>query len=79
MRCRAKRVRLGRPSHAQQSQRKRFAALARVHRRSARTMVFNNETKLVNDPYKEERLAIAALPPAAPAVPDRAFQGSKLN
>jgi len=30
------------------------------------TMVFNNETKLVNDPYKEERLAIAALPSAGP-------------
>jgi para-nitrobenzyl esterase len=30
------------------------------------TMVFNNESKLVNDPYKEERLAIAALPPAGP-------------
>jgi para-nitrobenzyl esterase len=30
------------------------------------TMVFNNECKLVNDPYKEERLAIAALPPAGP-------------
>ncbi len=28
------------------------------------TMVFDNECKLVNDPYKEERLAIAALPPA---------------
>ena len=26
------------------------------------TMIFNNECKLVNDPYKEERLAIAALP-----------------
>jgi len=30
------------------------------------TMIFNNECKLVNDPYKEERLAIAALPPAGP-------------
>ena len=30
------------------------------------TMVFDNETKLVNDPYKEERLAIAALPSAGP-------------
>ena len=30
------------------------------------TMIFDNETRLVNDPYKEERLAIAALPPAAP-------------
>ena len=29
------------------------------------TMVFNDETKLVNDPYKEARLALAALP--APA------------
>ena len=30
------------------------------------TMVFNDETKLVNDPYKEARLALAALPaPAA--------------
>ncbi len=26
------------------------------------TMIFNDECKLVNDPYKEERLAIAALP-----------------
>jgi para-nitrobenzyl esterase len=26
------------------------------------TMVFNDETKLVNDPYKEARLALAALP-----------------
>jgi len=26
------------------------------------TMIFNDESKLVNDPYKEERLAIAALP-----------------
>jgi para-nitrobenzyl esterase len=30
------------------------------------TMIFDNECKLVNDPYKEERLAIAALPPAGP-------------
>jgi para-nitrobenzyl esterase len=30
------------------------------------TMVFNDEVKLVNDPYKEARLAIAALPPAGP-------------
>jgi para-nitrobenzyl esterase len=30
------------------------------------TMIFNDECKLVNDPYKEERLAIAALPPAGP-------------
>jgi para-nitrobenzyl esterase len=30
------------------------------------TMIFNNECKLVNDPFKEERLAIAALPPAGP-------------
>jgi para-nitrobenzyl esterase len=30
------------------------------------TMVFNNECKLVNDPYKEARLLIAALPPASP-------------
>jgi para-nitrobenzyl esterase len=30
------------------------------------TMIFNNECKLVNDPYKQERLAIAALPPAGP-------------
>jgi para-nitrobenzyl esterase len=30
------------------------------------TMVFNDEIKLVNDPYKEARLAIAALPPAGP-------------
>ncbi|HTA44563.1 MAG TPA: carboxylesterase/lipase family protein [Bryobacteraceae bacterium] len=30
------------------------------------TMIFDNETRLVNDPYKEERLAIAALPPAGP-------------
>ena len=30
------------------------------------TMVFDNECKLVNDPFKEERLAIAALPPAGP-------------
>ncbi len=30
------------------------------------TMIFNNESKLVDDPYKEERLAIAALPPAGP-------------
>jgi para-nitrobenzyl esterase len=30
------------------------------------TMVFNDECKLVNDPYKEERLAVAALPPAGP-------------
>jgi para-nitrobenzyl esterase len=30
------------------------------------TMIFNNECKLVNDPYKEERLAVAALPPAGP-------------
>jgi len=28
------------------------------------TMVFNDETKLVNDPYKEARLAVAALPSA---------------
>lgn len=28
------------------------------------TMIFDNECKLVNDPYKEERLAVAALPPA---------------
>jgi para-nitrobenzyl esterase len=27
------------------------------------TMIFNDECKLVNDPFKEERLAIAALPP----------------
>jgi para-nitrobenzyl esterase len=30
------------------------------------TMIFDNECKVVNDPYKEERLAIAALPPAGP-------------
>lgn len=30
------------------------------------TMIFNDECKLVNDPYKEARLAIAALPPAGP-------------
>jgi para-nitrobenzyl esterase len=30
------------------------------------TMIFNDECKLVNDPFKEERLAIAALPPAGP-------------
>ena len=30
------------------------------------TMVFNDEVKLVNDPYKEARLAITALPPAGP-------------
>jgi para-nitrobenzyl esterase len=30
------------------------------------TMVFNDDVKLVNDPYKEARLAIAALPPAGP-------------
>jgi para-nitrobenzyl esterase len=30
------------------------------------TMIFNNECRVVNDPYKEERLAIAALPPAGP-------------
>jgi len=30
------------------------------------TMVFNNEVTLVDDPYKEARLAIAALPPAGP-------------
>ena len=30
------------------------------------TMIFNDECKLVNDPYKEERLAVAALPPAGP-------------
>lgn len=30
------------------------------------TMIFNDECKVVNDPYKEERLAIAALPPAGP-------------
>jgi len=30
------------------------------------TMVFNDECKLVNDPFKEERLAVAALPPAGP-------------
>jgi hypothetical protein len=29
-------------------------------------MIFNDECKLVNDPYKEARLAIAALPPAGP-------------
>lgn len=28
------------------------------------TMIFDNECRMVNDPYKEERLAIAALPPA---------------
>lgn len=28
------------------------------------TMIFNDECKVVNDPYKEARLAIAALPPA---------------
>jgi para-nitrobenzyl esterase len=30
------------------------------------TMILNDECKLVNDPFKEERLAIAALPPAGP-------------
>lgn len=30
------------------------------------TMVFDNECNLVNDPFKEERLAVAALPPAGP-------------
>ena len=30
------------------------------------TMIFDNECKLVNDPFKEERLAIAALPKAGP-------------
>jgi para-nitrobenzyl esterase len=30
------------------------------------TMIFNNESKVVNDPYKEERLALLALPPAGP-------------
>jgi para-nitrobenzyl esterase len=30
------------------------------------TMIFNNECKVMNDPYKEARLAIAALPPAGP-------------
>jgi para-nitrobenzyl esterase len=30
------------------------------------TMIFDNECKLVNDPFKEERLAVAALPPAGP-------------
>jgi len=30
------------------------------------TMIFDNECKVVNDPFKEARLAIAALPPAGP-------------
>jgi para-nitrobenzyl esterase len=30
------------------------------------TMIFNDECKLVNDPYKEARLAVAGLPPAGP-------------
>jgi para-nitrobenzyl esterase len=30
------------------------------------TMIFDDQCKLVNDPYKEERIAIAALPPAGP-------------
>jgi para-nitrobenzyl esterase len=30
------------------------------------TMIFNDECKLVDDPFKEERLAIASLPPAGP-------------
>ncbi len=30
------------------------------------TMIFDNECKLVNDPFKEERLAIAALPKPGP-------------
>jgi para-nitrobenzyl esterase len=30
------------------------------------TMIFNDECKMVDDPFKEERLAIAALPPAGP-------------
>jgi para-nitrobenzyl esterase len=30
------------------------------------TMIFNDESKLVNDPFKEERLALLALPPAGP-------------
>jgi para-nitrobenzyl esterase len=30
------------------------------------TMIFNDEIKVVNDPYKEERMALLALPPAGP-------------
>jgi para-nitrobenzyl esterase len=30
------------------------------------TMIFNDDCKLVDDPFKEERLAIAALPPPGP-------------
>jgi hypothetical protein len=29
-------------------------------------MIFNDESKVVNDPYKEARLALLALPPAGP-------------
>jgi len=32
------------------------------------TMIFNNECRVVNDPYREERLAMNALQPARPSL-----------